>query len=92
MIKKFDEYIKEDFHPDYEYEGDIDSVEDLDYKQMNRLPYAFKKRYKALIEYDIILPDKGDETKAIARKVIENDMRKMHNAEIAIKEIHEIRR
>ena len=92
MIKKFDEYIKEDNDYSFgDYHGEINTIEDIDGEQLNKLPPIYKNRYKVMIEYDLILPDKGDEeTEAIARRVVEAEMQKMNNMEVRIDAIHKV--
>ena len=98
MIKKFNEYIKENFEEEEEddfgkYHGDIETIDDIDWNQMSRLPSLYKSRYKVMIEYDLILPDKGEEeTEAIARKIVEDEISKMENGEVVIDAIHKVQR
>lgn len=97
MIKRFDEYIKEEFEGDEDdytfgtYHGEIETIEDIDVEQLNKLPPLYKNRYKVMIEYDITLPDKGDEeTEAVVRRVVEAEIKKLNNKEVRIDAIHKL--
>jgi hypothetical protein len=98
MIKKFDEYIKENFEEEEEdvygkYNGEIETVDDIDWNQMNRLPSLYKNRYVVTIDYDIILPDstdKGEMTEEQVKAIVEEDLKRMSNGEVSIDKVHKV--
>ena len=45
-----------------------------------------------MIEYDIIVPDKGEETEEIVRKIVTDEMRKMSNQEVTIDAVHKVQK
>lgn len=99
MIKKFNEYIKESFEDEEEddvhgrYHGQIETIDDIDWNQMNRLSSLYKNRYTVMIEYDLLLPDDMDGTEVneeLARKIAEEDISKMSNGEVRIESIHKV--
>ncbi len=101
MIKKFDEYIKENYsdyisEEDYiagnYWPEDIETIDDLDGQRLNSIPSLYKERYRAMIEYDIIVPDKGEETEEIVRKIVTDEMRKMSNQEVTIDAVHKVQK
>lgn len=95
MIKKFNEYIKENFEEEEDsygkYHGEIETIEDIDWNQMNKLPSLYKDKYIVTIDYELILPD-GEDNEALARKIAEADISKMENGEVRVDAIHKVQK
>lgn len=95
MIKKFSEYIKESFEEEEfdnsKYQGDIETIEDIDWNQINNIPSLYKDKYIVTIDYELILPN-GEDNEALARKIVEAELAKMDNNEVRIDAIHKVQK